>query len=132
VDKEERPAVPIGVKNISMNDRKRRDGGGKAKKSNISNKLTDIGLKCARSGCGLRFKASDLIGYHERCHDDEGEGTKCPECGTREFKNWNTLHTHLWRAHKIDMELYSCHMCDFKTPIFTRLTNIHMKIHAAR
>jgi hypothetical protein len=127
---EERPAVPIGVKNISMSDRKRKS---KPKRPVVPSKHFDIGMKCSRVDCGMRFKTPELIGYHERCHDiDDDEGLVCPECGTHEMKNWNTLHTHLWRAHKIDMELYSCHLCDFKTPIFTRLTNIHMKIHASR
>lgn len=44
--------------------------------------------------------------------------------------NWNTLHTHLWREHNIDMELYSCPHCSFKTPILSRLKNTHMKIHS--
>lgn len=44
--------------------------------------------------------------------------------------NWNTLHTHLWRAHNIDMELYSCPHCSFKTPILSRLKSTHMKIHS--
>lgn len=44
--------------------------------------------------------------------------------------NWNTLHTHLWRIHNIDMELYSCPHCSFKTPILSRLKNTHMRIHS--
>lgn len=44
--------------------------------------------------------------------------------------NWNTLHTHLWREHNVDMELYSCPHCSFKTPILSRLKNTHMKIHS--
>lgn len=44
--------------------------------------------------------------------------------------NWNTLHTHLWREHNIDMELYSCPHCPFKTPILSRLKNTHLKIHS--
>lgn len=44
--------------------------------------------------------------------------------------NWNTLHTHLWREHNIDMELFQCPHCPFKTPILSRLKNTHMKIHS--
>lgn len=54
----------------------------------------------------------------------------CPECQTTNFSNWNTLHTHLWRTHQIDMELYSCTLCQFKTPIYSRLVNTHSKIHS--
>lgn len=55
---------------------------------------------------------------------------KCPECNNTELNNWNVLHTHLWRVHQIDMELYSCDQCNFKTPIFSRLVNTHAKIHS--
>lgn len=41
------------------------------------------------------------------------------------------MHTHLWRKHNIDMELYSCTECSFKTPILSRLNNTHMKIHSS-
>jgi hypothetical protein len=142
----ERPHVPIGVKNISISDKvpskpsnrgrpkgAKYSGITKMKKTIRLFKPEDLGLKCPQPNCGIRFKTNELIEYHERCHsylESVKSGIVCPECNLLEFKNWNTLHTHLWREHKRDMELYSCHMCNFKTPIFTRLTNIHMKIHS--
>lgn len=64
-----------------------------------------------------------------RCHDIIEKGKfLCPECEF-ESKNWNVLHTHLWRSHQIDMDLYTCSLCDFKTPILSRLKNEHMRIH---
>uniref|UniRef100_A0AAG5DID4 C2H2-type domain-containing protein n=1 Tax=Anopheles atroparvus TaxID=41427 RepID=A0AAG5DID4_ANOAO len=100
------------------------------------------GYKCDIKDCGARFRQTERLEYHRKCHLPEGGGAgtgelagsppaiQCPECGSLEFRNWNTLHTHLWREHGIDMELYSCQLCSFKTPVLCRLTNTHMKIHS--
>uniref|UniRef100_A0A182QL69 C2H2-type domain-containing protein n=1 Tax=Anopheles farauti TaxID=69004 RepID=A0A182QL69_9DIPT len=75
------------------------------------------GYKCDQKECGVRFRQPDRLDYHRRCHvPGETATIHCPECGSQEFRNWNTLHTHLWREHTIDMELYACHLCSFKTP----------------
>uniref|UniRef100_A0A336M321 CSON011227 protein n=1 Tax=Culicoides sonorensis TaxID=179676 RepID=A0A336M321_CULSO len=90
-----------------------------------------LGPKCQIDGCGLRFKYDKNMDYHRHCHTlMNGEETVCPECRSDEFKNWNSLHTHLWRTHNIDMELYACDKCSFKTPILARLKSEHMKIHS--
>ncbi|KFB50624.1 AGAP007129-PA-like protein [Anopheles sinensis] len=94
------------------------------------------GYKCDIKECGARFRQPDRLEYHRKCHlpgttgGGESGGIRCPECGSLEFRNWNTLHTHLWREHAIDMELYACQLCSFKTPVLCRLTNTHMKIHS--
>ncbi|XP_004525701.1 uncharacterized protein LOC101449340 [Ceratitis capitata] len=89
-----------------------------------------IYLKCTVAGCAFRFKKSTTLDYHIKCHtsDPNPPSMVCPECKAS-FTNWNSLHTHLWRGHKIDMELYSCELCSFKTPIYSRLLNTHSKIH---
>uniref|UniRef100_A0A182WLJ0 C2H2-type domain-containing protein n=1 Tax=Anopheles minimus TaxID=112268 RepID=A0A182WLJ0_9DIPT len=90
------------------------------------------GYKCDLLDCGVRFRQADRLEYHRKCHapSDSPIAIHCPECGSVEFRNWNTLHTHLWREHEIDMELYACHLCSFKTPVLCRLNNTHMKIHS--
>ncbi|XP_036337502.1 general transcriptional corepressor trfA [Rhagoletis pomonella] len=87
-------------------------------------------LKCTITGCAFRFKKSNTLEYHIKCHSSDSSPVSmaCPECKVP-FTNWNSLHTHLWRTHKIDMELYSCELCSFKTPIYSRLLNTHSKIH---
>lgn len=87
----------------------------------------------------MQFGSAALLVYHERCHASDGS-LICPDCNsssstapatsTAQFRTWNTLHTHLWRQHAIDMELYSCAQCNFKTPIRSRLTNTHARIHS--
>lgn len=87
--------------------------------------------KCSHQSCVLRFRSPDKLVYHERCHHPVNHlQIVCPECGLDDYRNWNTLHTHLWRQHQIDMELFSCTMCNFKTPILSRLNNTHVKIHS--
>ncbi|XP_067643605.1 uncharacterized protein [Eurosta solidaginis] len=97
---------------------------------NNNNSAAGVYLKCTVAGCAFRFKKSTTIDYHIKCHTSESSSQSmvCPEC-KGSFTNWNSLHTHLWRTHKIDMELYSCQLCNFKTPIYSRLLNTHSKIH---
>ncbi|XP_065361126.1 putative uncharacterized protein DDB_G0277255 [Calliphora vicina] len=101
-------------------------------KQTIGSSAEDLFSKCSVKGCAFRFKKPETVEYHRKCHDissDNPQAAICPECKSTEFTNWNTLHTHLWRVHQIDMELYKCELCEFKTPIFSRLVNTHAKIH---
>lgn len=86
-------------------------------------------FKCSHQDCNLHFTNEQLLKYHKKCHATGGS-IICPECASEEFKTFNTLHTHLWRSHKVDMDLYSCKLCGFKTPILARLRNFHAKIHS--
>lgn len=52
----------------------------------------------------------------------------CPEC-RHNFSQWRILTAHLWRAHVIDMELYACDQCSFKTNSYSKLVNLHKRIH---
>lgn len=82
--------------------------------------------------CSMAFKEEANLAYHLKCHHvlDVSYSIICPECKTTEFKKWNTLHSHLWRIHDIDMELFSCDICSFKTPSWSILHNTHIKIHS--
>jgi hypothetical protein len=86
-------------------------------------------FKCSAEECSLHFSTAKLLKYHKRCHNGSAQ-IICPECGSEEFKNFNTLHTHLWRQHGIDMDLHACKLCNFKTPFLSRLKNFHLKIHS--
>lgn len=86
-------------------------------------------FKCSQQDCNLHFSSDQLLKYHRKCHSRDGV-IACPECKSEEFKTFNTLHTHLWRSHKVDMDLYACKLCDFKTPFLSRLQNFHAKIHS--
>lgn len=86
-------------------------------------------FKCNIGDCTQHFSNAKLLNYHKRCHYNINQ-IVCPECGSQAFKNYNTLHTHLWRTHSIDMDLFKCKLCHFKTPILSRLKNFHQKIHS--
>lgn len=89
-------------------------------------------FKCSIDDCSLHFSNAKLLKYHKRCHNpSNSHQITCPECEIEEFKNFNTLHTHLWRQHGIDMDLYACKLCTFKTPILSRLKNFHSKTHSS-
>uniref|UniRef100_A0A8W7P514 C2H2-type domain-containing protein n=1 Tax=Anopheles coluzzii TaxID=1518534 RepID=A0A8W7P514_ANOCL len=131
-----------GVTALAEPDRPRTRGRPKGAKQTGITKLKKLytnltveeeGYKCDLKDCGVRFRQPDRLDYHRKCHvvaPDSPNPIHCPECGSLEFRNWNTLHTHLWREHAIDMELYACHLCSFKTPVLCRLNNTHMKIHS--
>ncbi|KAB0804649.1 hypothetical protein PPYR_01619 [Photinus pyralis] len=83
--------------------------------------------KCTESSCKIRLQDETKMAYHIKCH---AEGAfKCPEC-LQLFAFWKPLTGHLWRLHKIDMELYSCDICDYKTFSLGKLNNIHKLIHS--
>ncbi|XP_055382161.1 putative uncharacterized protein DDB_G0282133, partial [Condylostylus longicornis] len=103
----------------------------KRKKGLDSTENSIAEFRCDRTDCGFRFKELKTLEYHKLCHtNDKPQLMQCPNCKSTEFTSWNTLHTHLWRSHLIDMDLYSCDKCNFKTPILSRLLNTHSKIHS--
>lgn len=90
-----------------------------------------IVFKCSIQDCNLHFSTEQLLNYHRKCHSSTTDSViVCPECQSEEFRTFTTLHTHLWRLHKVNLDLYSCNLCDFKTPILARLKNFHEKIHS--
>ncbi|XP_059486128.1 zinc finger protein 335-like isoform X2 [Neocloeon triangulifer] len=91
----------------------------------------ELGYRCSVSGCATRMRSHDKIEYHRKCHEapgnEEGEFV-CPECQSH-YNQWRVLSMHLWRSHSIDMELYNCDKCEFKTNSHSMLVNIHKRIH---
>jgi hypothetical protein len=90
----------------------------------------ELGYRCCMFGCATRMRSHDKIEYHRKCHAvrNEGNAFECPECQAQ-FPQWRVLAMHLWRSHGIDMELYSCDKCDFKTNSHSMLVNLHKRIH---
>lgn len=42
----------------------------------------------------------------------------CPECSVG-MNSWKQMKSHLWKSHSVDMELYSCDQCSYKTPRYS-------------
>ncbi|CAG9768033.1 unnamed protein product [Ceutorhynchus assimilis] len=83
--------------------------------------------KCPFAFCKVLMSDSKKMDYHIESHCYEG--FKCVEC-QEIFMSWKTLMTHLWRSHKVDMELFGCDKCDYKTPSLSKLNTVHKLIHS--
>lgn len=102
--------------------------------------------RCNVLGCCVRLRSQENIEYHQRCHvllnvsEEASEETliqsvdktkfDCPECLTR-VQSWKLMRSHLWKYHSIDIELYTCDQCGFKTPSLSNMRNVHEKIHGS-
>lgn len=83
---------------------------------------------CEFKGCSVRFRSLENLQYHHKCHKDTGSGFACCNCGTKS-ENWASMAGHLWRSHNIDLELYACGHCNYRTYSLSMLENIHKRIH---
>lgn len=116
---------------ILPSEETKRSRGRPAGGRNYGKEANNFPFACPEPNCPRRFRLEANLEYHKKCHDPEKSGgIVCPECNAKDMNKWNVLHTHLWRQHAIDMELYACQLCAFKTPCLSSLNNIHVKIHA--
>ena len=95
------------------------------KRINPNIELSDrqMGVECGVSGCAIRLKDSRNLDLHRKCHrTDARNAFECPECLNNEFgtgaseeaasfRSWPKLALHLWRVHRLDMELLTCPDC---------------------
>ncbi len=68
-----------------------------------------MGVKCGVNDCAVRLKQPENLALHRRCHNEDS--FDCPECKER-FPFWSKLALHLWRHHRLDLELFACPECD--------------------
>lgn len=96
--------------------------------TNATSYDTDDKIKtlCSVNDCHFRMKDDDKLAYHRKCH--KNGKLQCQEC-LKYFVTIESLHSHLWKQHAVDMELPTCEICGFKTYRKNRLLNIHMKYH---
>ncbi|XP_060867315.1 gastrula zinc finger protein xFG20-1-like [Metopolophium dirhodum] len=85
-------------------------------------------LRCTIGKCKARFGTEDNLMYHIKCHLDDK--FKCIEfeCQFTDSK-WVSMMTHLWKTHSIDVEMFGCNQCDFKTNSLYKLNTFHKNIH---
>lgn len=84
------------------------------------------GKLCSTNGCRVRLKEPDNLTYHRKCH--KNGSLICPECNS-ELGTVESLHTHLWKVHSVDLEMAACDNCEFKTYNRHRLNSVHKNIH---
>lgn len=87
-------------------------------------------MACKHKGCQIRYKSTEVLERHSKCHRDDGAGFTCCECSGVQSVHWPSIANHLWRVHKIDMELYQCELCEYRTYSFGTLERIHKKTHS--
>nr|XP_018901974.1 PREDICTED: uncharacterized protein LOC109033706 isoform X2 [Bemisia tabaci] len=91
-------------------------------------KNSNNGLKCGLDGCTTRFSDSKNLQLHHQYHDLENSTFKCLDCDHKN-PDWNRFSLHLWRSHSINVDLYSCALCNYKTSSRSILLNLHYRIH---
>lgn len=85
-------------------------------------------LPCTYLGCLAKFRTQSSLDVHLHCHNKEDMGFTCCEC-QEPFPVWKTLRVHLWRTHTMDVDLFQCDACDYKTDTLHKL-GIHQEIHS--
>uniref|UniRef100_A0A146LZB2 Zinc finger protein 92 n=4 Tax=Lygus hesperus TaxID=30085 RepID=A0A146LZB2_LYGHE len=121
-------AVDVGGTGDDVEERLREE---EARKAEIKAEKEEKAIwKCTVEGCSLKFITEGNLDYHKMCHEGDSSQWKCPECG-EVFTKWSELSLHLWRSHVLDIDLYSCDLCDFKTNNLSKLMNVHRRIHGS-
>lgn len=73
--------------------------------------------RCSFTGCGYYFENDEKRQMHEKCHVsndvDQVRQFKCLQCPS-ESKLWRDCTSHMWKEHKIDIDLLKCPFCTFK------------------
>lgn len=77
--------------------------------------LMETILRCTYKGCLYNFENIENRDTHERCHisTKQVKEFRCLDCQS-ESKNWRNCSTHLWKEHKIDIDLLKCPFCTYK------------------
>ncbi len=84
-----------------------------------------MGAECGVGDCAVRMRSAENLARHRRSHvdPDSAVGFRCTECPCptggedgsssepAHFQFWSQLALHLWRSHRIDMELFACPEC---------------------
>lgn len=72
------------------------------------------------NGCVYQFEDNEKQQRHEKCHvlndAEQIRQFKCLECNVK-LKMWRDLTAHMWKDHKIDIDLLKCPCCSFKATL---------------
>lgn len=105
---------------------------------------------CSRKKCTIRFTSQVNLNIHLECHmkrensftndqqanynqsnNSSGHGFKCYICSTFSSLDWASMAKHLWRCHRVDVDLYKCTQCEYRHYSLSYLENNHAKIHSS-
>ncbi|XP_030385705.1 zinc finger protein 559 [Scaptodrosophila lebanonensis] len=83
-------------------------------------------LPCSvTTNCAYKLQDSTKLALHAKCH--KNTSFSCCECGLDQ-PNWRRCSAHLWKTHKIDVDLLQCPVCDYKSPVSVLVWR-HMRVH---
>lgn len=85
-------------------------------------------FRCEIKGCTQHFLSEENLKYHMRCHKEDEHMFQCGECSEK-FEHWRGTTMHLWKDHQIDLDLYTCDKCGYRTYSSFKLEN-HCRIHS--
>lgn len=94
--------------------------------------VKDKNVKCTHQGCLYKFSTEDIMQQHANCHMDSqhAHAFKCIVCRDVKFSKWKPCSLHLWKEHKIDVDLLSCKICKtYKSATMVKLVT-HMRVHS--
>lgn len=87
--------------------------------------------RCTYSGCVYQFESDEKQKRHEKCHvssdAEQIRQFKCLEC-SNESKSWRDCTSHMWKEHKIDIDLLKCPFCAFRA-VFSVKIYRHLQVH---
>lgn len=62
--------------------------------------------------CKRKFRSENSKMLHSSCHQNDSKEYKCSEKNCDFITpRWNACRTHLWKIHKIDVDMFSCQVC---------------------
>lgn len=99
----------------------------------LKSKLTQKQIhQCQIKGCLYKFESLTKREIHQNSHASEDNPSKnrefkCTEC-LMEIKLWRNCTKHMWKEHKIDIDLLKCPLCDYTSFITIEIFR-HMQIH---
>jgi len=85
---------------------------------------------CSAINCGATFRQQQAVDYHTKCHTD-GLTFCCPECHSS-FVDWSSALPHLWTVHGIDLFMYQCSQCKFRSNDSSAVTKHSVAEHGGR
>ncbi len=113
---------PRGSRSLGIT-RLRKAAAAAAGSSGVVISLSDLrmGAECGVGDCAVRMRSAVNLERHRKSHADpeSAVGFRCTECQAENtessrFEYWSELALHLWRKHRVDMELFRCEECEGK------------------
>ncbi|KAK3913551.1 Zinc finger X-chromosomal protein [Frankliniella fusca] len=87
-------------------------------------------IKCTFPSCVSKFSNDKALQTHLSCHskDRSVKDFHCIHCDET-FVRWRLCSAHLWRVHKVDVDLLTCPVCQAYKAATPLKLEIHMRTH---